>query len=127
MSEVLVPISVGELVDKVTILNIKQREIKDASKLVNIRTELAALNQVCIAARIDLGSPEALDLERVNAELWRIEDDIRDKERAKAFDAEFIALARAVYVTNDRRAAIKARINAKAGSLLREEKSYRQY
>jgi len=127
MSEVLVPISIGELVDKVTILNIKQREIKDASKLVNIRAELAALNQVCIAARIDLTSPEALDLERINAELWRIEDDIRDKERAKAFDAEFIALARAVYVTNDQRAAIKSLINAKAGSLLREEKSYRQY
>jgi len=127
MSEVLVPISIGELVDKVTILNIKQREIKDASKLVNIRAELAALNQVCIAARIDLTSPEALDLERINAELWRIEDDIRDKEQAKAFDAEFIALARAVYVTNDQRAAIKSLINAKAGSLLREEKSYRQY
>jgi hypothetical protein len=127
MSDVLVPISIGELVDKVTILNIKQREISDPAKLANIRAELAALSQVCADAGIDLASADAAELERINGELWRVEDDIRDKERAKAFDAGFIALARAVYVINDQRAAVKALINAKAGSRLREEKSYRDY
>jgi hypothetical protein len=129
MAELLVPISPGELIDKITILEIKSARMTDPAKLHNVRTELTLLNDTWAAsayAATDI-SQEWSDLRAVNAQLWDIEDDIRDKERESAFDQRFIELARAVYVTNDERAAIKRRINTRLGSLLVEEKSYQQY
>ena len=113
MSEILVPISPGELLDKVTILRIKSARMSEPSKLVNVRRELALLEQTwkrVVPADRDLTADEGA-LEIVNAKLWEIEDRIRDLEASGRFDAEFIELARAVYLTNDERAAIKRRIN----------------
>lgn len=129
MKDILVPISPGELVDKITILRIKSARITDAQKLHNVRVELDALEATwsgCGAPIATVADDEAA-LQRVNESLWDIEDRIRDKERDRQFDAEFIELARAVYVTNDERAAIKKRINLALGSRLVEEKSYAQY
>ena len=129
MPELLVPISPGELIDKITILEIKSARMTDAGKLHNVRTELRLLTgtwQASGHAVTDI-SAEWAELRAVNEKLWDIEDRIRDKERDRAFDAEFVELARAVYVTNDERAAIKKRINLKLGSALVEEKSYAQY
>jgi len=129
MPELLVPISPGELIDKVTILEIKSERMSDPAKLQNVRTELALLKQTWEASAysaVDIRQ-EWDGLREVNAQLWDIEDRIRDKERESAFDQEFIELARAVYVTNDERAAIKRRINVKLGSSLVEEKSYKEY
>jgi hypothetical protein len=129
MPELLVPISPGELIDKITILEIKSARMTDAAKLHNVRTELRLLTETWKAsghAATDI-SAEWAGLRRVNEQLWDIEDRIRDKERDGAFDAGFIDLARAVYVTNDERAAIKKRINVKLGSALVEEKSYAEY
>jgi hypothetical protein len=129
MQEISVPISPGELLDKITILRIKSARMQDAVKLVNVRRELELLEQTwrgALPAGLDLQSEEQA-LEAVNARLWEVEDLLRDQEAAKRFDAEFIELARAVYFTNDERAAIKKRINLKLGSALVEEKSYRPY
>jgi hypothetical protein len=129
MPELLVPISPGELIDKVTILEIKSERMSDAAKLQNVRTELALLKRTWEASAysaVDIRQ-EWDGLREINAQLWDIEDRIRDKERESAFDQEFIELARAVYVTNDERAAIKRRINVKLGSSLVEEKSYKEY
>ncbi|HEU4590050.1 MAG TPA: DUF6165 family protein [Steroidobacteraceae bacterium] len=129
MKDILVPISPGELLDKITILRIKAARMKDAGKLANVRHELALLEKTWKesgAASVDLGTAEA-DLTRVNEKLWVIEDEIRDEERAKRFADKFIELARAVYFTNDERAAIKKRINTLLGSSIVEEKSYQQY
>ena len=129
MNEIRVPVSPGELLDKITILRIKSRRMTDPHKLINVRRELEALEEVwadSAYAAIDAAA-DVDELLAVNERLWKIEDDIRDKERAKAFDAEFIRLARAVYVENDERAAIKRRLNLKLGSGLVEEKSYRKY
>jgi len=129
MAELLVPISPGELIDKITILEIKSQRITDPAKLANVRTELAMLKETWSASAwsaIDIGA-EWSGLRDVNAQLWDIEDRIRDKERESQFDAVFVELARAVYVTNDERAAIKRRINTKLGSVLVEEKSYADY
>ena len=126
-SVIAVPISVGELIDKVTILRIKSRRIKDPGKLVNIRSELEAMLTVCAEHKIDHKSDLAKELEEVNESLWDVEDKIRDKERAKIFDEEFVRLARAVYVQNDSRFAVKSRLNEAHGSLYREEKSYQSY
>ena len=125
--DISVPISVGELVDKITILRIKSKHIKEAAKLQNIRKELTALEGVCGKHGIDLSHRLVDELEAVNQELWIIEDDIRDKERAKIFDEGFISLARAVYVTNDKRFKAKSAINAHFGSAFHEEKSYKEY
>ena len=129
MNEITVPISPGELLDKITILRIKSRRMTDAKKLANVRLELDALEATwkdSAYAAIDVqGDIDALLA--VNERLWVIEDDIRDKERAKAFDADFIRLARAVYVENDERAVIKRRLNVRLGSSLIEEKSYADY
>lgn len=127
MQEVIVPVSIGELIDKITILRIKKRRIVDAKKVANVIQELDALERVCAGAAIDTESALAAELEQINEKLWVIEDDIRDKEHAQAFDAGFVALARAVYVTNDERFRVKSRINAAAGSTYREEKSYKDY
>ena len=129
MAELLVPISPGELIDKITILEIKSQRMTDAAKLHNVRTELTLLSETWKASPFSTTdiNVEWAGLRDVNAKLWDIEDRIRDKERDGLFDAEFIELARAVYVTNDERAAIKKQINAKLGSALVEEKSYASY
>jgi hypothetical protein len=129
MAELLVPISPGELIDKITILEIKSQRMTDATKLHNVRTELSLLSDTWQASPFSATdiSAEWSGLRDVNGKLWDIEDRIRDKERDGRFDAEFIELARAVYVTNDERAAIKKRINTKLGSALVEEKSYADY
>jgi hypothetical protein len=129
MAELLVPISPGELIDKITILEIKSARMTDAAKLDNVRTELTLLMDTWRASdysKVDI-SAEWAGLRDVNTKLWVIEDDIRDKELAGEFDAKFIQLARAVYVTNDERAKIKRVINTKLGSALVEEKSYKDY
>jgi hypothetical protein len=129
MSTISVPVSYGELIDKITILEIKSARIDDPGKLANVQVELDLLNSTWAASavsQIDIATQRA-ELGAVNAALWDIEDQIRVKEQAKAFDAEFIALARSVYVRNDERAAIKRVINQKLGSTLIEEKSYKDY
>ena len=129
MSELLVPISPGELIDKITILEIKSARMTDAAKLHNVRTELALLNETWRASAfsaVDI-TAEWTGLRDVNGQLWDIEDRIRVKEKAQAFDAEFIELARSVYVRNDERAQFKRAINEKLGSTLVEEKSYEDY
>jgi uncharacterized protein YukE len=129
MTDIKVPVSPGELLDKITILRIKSQRMEDPQKLANVRLELDALQSTWTGsayAAVDIDADIAA-LMAVNERLWVIEDDIRDKERAQAFDAEFIRLARSVYVENDERAAIKRRINSKLGSRIVEEKSYRTY
>jgi hypothetical protein len=124
-----VPISPGELLDKITILRIKSLRMTDPDKLANVRLELDALQETwkdSAFAKIDIDA-DVIALQAVNERLWVIEDDIRDKERERDFGAEFIRLARAVYFENDERAAIKRRINLKLGSAIVEEKSYRKY
>ena len=125
------PISLGELIDKITILEIKAVNISDAGKLKNVTHELDVLN-----AKIDTlldaqGKAKLTPLQQalkdVNQELWIIEDDIRDCEYVKDFSDKFIQLARAVYVTNDKRAKVKKDINLAFGSELIEEKSYKDY
>ena len=129
MSELLVPVSFGELLDKIAILQIKSERIEDPAKLDNVRRELSALEQAWMAhaaAGGDIGRLRA-ELKAVNERLWRIEDDIRLKEQAHAFDAGFIELARSVYRENDERARIKREINLALGSAYVEEKSYQDY
>lgn len=129
MSLIQTPVSYGELIDKITILEIKSRRIADEAKLANVRNELNLLNatwQNDSASQTDIGSERA-QLLAVNELLWDIEDKIRLKERAQEFDREFIELARAVYFRNDERAAFKRQINLKLGSQLVEEKSYQDY
>jgi hypothetical protein len=129
MKDILVPLSPGELLDKITILRIKSARMTDETKLRNVRTELEALEQTWreSGGAIPAVAEDEAALQRVNEELWDIEDRIRDKERAGEFDAVFIELARAVYVTNDERARFKKNINVTLGSRLVEEKSYQPY
>ena len=124
-----VPVSVGEVLDKITILQIKLAHISDAAKRANIQNELDALLPLVAGDAFTTYQMQALmaELKSVNEALWDIEDDIREKEAAKSFDAEFIRLARAVYTTNDKRAEIKKQINLATGSALVEEKSYESY
>jgi len=126
---ITVPVSVGEVIDKVTILEIKSERISDEAKLKNVVTELEALRPLVSGGVFD--SDELVDLtdglRRVNAELWDIEDDIRAEEATGRFGDRFIELARAVYITNDRRAELKKKINLATGSDLVEEKSYEDY
>lgn len=129
MAELLVPISPGELIDKISILEIKSQRMTDPAKLHNVRTELALLTgtwQASPYAATDVSADWAA-LREVNGKLWDIEDRLREQEREGRFDAGFIELARAVYFTNDERAAIKRRINSTLGSVLVEEKSYADY
>jgi len=124
-----VEISFGEFLDKITILEIKSERISDAVKLENVNRELILLQNSWAAhpaSKTDI-SDEMARLKAINEKLWEIEDDIRDKVRNKAFDQEFIELARAVYFTNDDRAAVKRELNLKLGSGLVEEKSYADY
>ncbi len=122
-----VPISPGELLDKLTILRIKAVRIADAAKRANVARELALLEAIWRTEVPDGAAlREAEDgLARVNAALWEVEDALREREAAQRFDAEFVALARSVYRHNDERAALKRRVNERLGSTLIEEKSYR--
>ena len=124
-----VELSYGEMLDKITILQIKRERMTDAAKVANVTKELNLLSGLWKSdekCSVDI-KEEIASLKKINEVLWEIEDNIRDKERAKEFDEKFIELARAVYVTNDQRAEIKRIINMKLGSELIEEKSYSDY
>jgi len=125
---ILIPVSAGELVDKITILRVKAARIEEA-KRANVTKELELLEAVAARELQNVPGLAALtaELEAVNAALWDVEDGKRDCERRKDFGPAFVELARKVYRENDRRAAIKRRINEAAGSDLIEEKSYRPY
>ena len=129
MSEILVPVSFGELLDKIAILQINSERIGDEAKLANVRNELSALEMTWMAHPAAVKDIARLrrELKDVNERLWGIEDDIRLKEKAQAFDDEFIQLARSVYFENDTRARIKKDINLALGSAYVEEKSYQDY
>lgn len=129
MEQISIPVAPGELVDKITILEIKSERITDAEKLRNVRTELDLLVQAWEAAPVeaDVILPLKEALKEINQALWDIEDRIRVKESRREFDQEFIDLARSVYVQNDQRAATKKQINVLLGSSIKEEKSYAEY
>jgi len=129
MENILVPVSPGEVLDKITILEIKSERMTDEEKLRNVRTELSLLNATW---NEQISSDDTVirlhaELKRINEALWEIEDDIRDKEKVREFDQRFIDLARSVYVTNDKRAAAKKELNLHLGSEIVEEKSYQDY
>ena len=122
------PVSLGELVDKISILIVKQRNIVDQNKLTQVNKELELLQKILFNhVTNDKISNYLNDLININSNLWKIEDDIRDCERKKLFDDKFIELARNVYFTNDKRANIKLEINKNFGSELVEVKSYEEY
>jgi hypothetical protein len=121
-----IEVSIGEIVDKLSILQIKTAFIKDEEKLNNVKKEYDYLYDI-VFNEMKIEQSDFFDMVSINQELWKIEDDIRDKERDKEFDDEFVRLARAVYVTNDKRAEVKKVINIKYGSLFVEEKSYQKY
>ncbi len=126
----LVEVSPGELLDKISILELKMLKIEDKDKLSNIQKEFYTLNPLCVKIFEEYGSKMQnlyLELAKYNSQLWDIEDWIRDCEREKRFDEEFIQLARSVYVTNDRRSKVKKEINILTNSQLVEEKSYKNY
>jgi len=130
MADVMtVPVSFGEVLDKITILEIKSERIADPEKVKNVRVELDELSATWNQAVQDQAAIADLreQLKAVNEQLWEIEDDIRDQEADQDFGARFIELARAVYVTNDKRAAIKKDVNLALGSRFVEEKSYQDY
>ena len=129
MNEILIPSSPGELLDKITILQIKSERIADAAKVANVQTELGMLEKVWNEAVDDDDQIRALkrELKSINEALWEIEDDIRDEERNRRFGERFIELARAVYVTNDERANAKKKVNLHLNSSIVEEKSYQDY
>jgi len=129
MTELLVPVSFGELLDKIAILQIKSERMADPAKLANVRNELSALEKIWMAHPAATGDVAELraQLKAVNERLWAIEDDIRVKEKAQAFDDGFVQLARSVYFENDERARIKKDINLALGSTYVEEKSYQDY
>ena len=129
MENIHVPVSPGEVLDKITILEIKSERMTDPEKVANVRVELALLQETWASA---VSRDPVIDdlhdqLKKINETLWEIEDDIRDKERVKEFDERFIELARQVYFTNDRRSQVKKELNLHLGSLIIEEKSYQDY
>ncbi len=129
MNDILVPISPGELLDKITILQIKAERIEDETKVANVKTELEMLSKVWLEQvdQDDTIYELADELKTINEKLWDIEDDIRDEERNGRFGQRFIELARAVYFTNDKRADAKKRVNLHLDSAIVEEKSYQAY
>lgn len=129
MTSILVEIAAGELIDKMAILEIKLERIGDPSKLANVRREHGVLAEVYRNSVVETPQLVALakELKQINAAIWAIEDEIRELERVKDFGERFVALARSVYQTNDRRAAVKREINAVLNSRLVEEKSYSAY
>ncbi|MGD2270401.1 MAG: DUF6165 family protein [Desulfobacterales bacterium] len=121
-----IEVSIGEVIDKLTILSIKLKKVKDHHKLENIRNEYNLLKEAL--KKTGSGIPEEFkELEKINLRLWDIEDGIRLKEARKEFDGDFIELARSVYLSNDERSAIKRKINLKYGSEVMEEKEYTDY
>lgn len=122
-----IDVSIGEIVDKATILSIKLEKFKDPDKRENVRKELDNLSAEMEKSGIKPNSAEFESLQKINLKLWDIEDEIRIKEARKEFDDEFIQLARSVYFNNDKRAAIKKQINLKYKSDLIEEKEYVSY
>jgi uncharacterized protein YukE len=129
MENIQVPVSPGEVLDKITILEIKSERMGDPEKVANVRAELSLLQKTWNGAIKDTDVIRDLhaQLKEINETLWEIEDDIRDKERVKEFDERFIELARAVYFTNDRRSKVKKELNLHLGSEIVEEKSYQDY
>ena len=129
MNSPQIPISWGELLDKITILQIKLENLTSQEALNNVAWELKQLRVIFSQSCPETIQPKELELElkKINQQLWDIEDKIRDKEKHKSFDDEFIQLARSVYITNDERSRIKRRINETFGSDLIEEKSYADY
>ena len=129
MENIKVPVSPGEVLDKITILEIKSERMNDPEKVANVRVELQLLQDTWAANITDDDVIRGLhaQLKEINEALWEIEDDIRDKERVKEFDDRFIELARAVYFTNDRRSEVKKKLNVHLGSQIIEEKSYQDY
>ena len=120
----MIPISIGELIDKITILEIKKENIRESEKLKNINKELESLKKILFDTNLNININLIDKLKRVNCILWKIEDEIRIKENEKEFDNKFINLARSVYKENDKRASIKKEINYKYNSELIEEKYY---
>ncbi len=129
MSLINTPVSFGEILDKITILEIKQQHITDAEKLKNVRHELNLLTDTWNKKVTQTSEISRLkeQLKQVNQSLWNIEDNIRIKESKKEFDDQFIQIARSVYYENDKRAAVKKQVNLLLGSELVEEKSYQKY
>ena len=129
MNELLVPISPSELLDKMTILEIKSERIDDTKKVMNVRHELELLSKVWSDSvkEDEVIANLRQQLKTINEKLWEIEDGIRNEEQQNRFGKKFIELARAVYVTNDKRAQIKKDVNLYLGSEIIEEKSYRDY
>ena len=129
MENIHVPVSPGEVLDKITILEIKSERMSDPEKVANVKVELALLQKTWADSVNEDGIINDLhaQLKEINEALWEIEDDIRDKERAREFDERFIELARSVYFTNDRRSKIKKDLNLHLGSEIVEEKSYQDY
>jgi len=123
---ILAPISLGELVDKITILQIKSSQLTGTSA-ENVRNELFALEKTLSSLELSIDTRLVQALKEVNHELWKIEDAIREQEKSKNFGEVFISLARSVYQKNDRRASIKKEINITYNSTLIEEKSYKTY
>jgi hypothetical protein len=121
-----IEISIGEIVDKLSILQIKTGIIKEEKKVINVKKEYDYLYNI-VFNEMKIEQTDFFDMVIINTELWKIEDDIRKKESQKEFDQEFINLARSVYITNDKRADIKKKINIKYGSNFIEEKSYKKY
>lgn len=121
-----IEVSIGEIVDKLSILKIKKNNIKDELKIVNVINEYDYLHDI-VFNELKIEESDFLNLVIINERLWDIEDKIRDKEKEKLFDNDFIELARSVYITNDKRSEIKKEINLKYGSLFIEEKSYQKY
>ena len=126
LSTILAPISIGELIDKITILEIKQKYMTGI-KLKNINKEMKLLKNILQDKNLEINNDLIKNLKKVNKKLWEIEDNIRIKESNQEFDEEFIKLARSVYIENDKRASIKKEINQKYNSDLVEEKSYKNY
>ena len=121
-----IEVSIGEIVDKLSILQIKTEMIKDEKKLINVKKEHNYLYDI-VFNKMNIEESDFFDMVSINQKLWKIEDEIRDKESDKEFDDVFINLARSVYITNDERAEVKKKINIKYNSLFVEEKSYIKY
>ena len=129
MENIHVPVSPGEVLDKITILEIKSERMSDPEKVANVKVELGLLQETWSGSVDEDSVIKDLhsQLKEINEALWEIEDDIRDKERAQEFDERFIELARSVYFTNDRRSQVKKDLNLHLGSAIIEEKSYQDY
>lgn len=122
-----IDVATGELVDRVTILSIKMKKIKNKKKLENVRKQYECLKPLMEAIGITIDAGEFIELEEINLKLWDAEDAIRLKEKKKEFDEDFIQLARSIYLQNDNRDTLKRNINLKYGSELTEEKEYVDY